>query len=374
MRQPVTRLACFLGLLSVSLYNWHRWGKDKAVLAQAANPPPVPAPDRWRELPLVSVLVAAWNETENVEQHIHSFLTLRYRRKELILCAGGNDGTYRLARRYQGRQVTILRQQDGEGKQRALARSLTLARGDIIFLTDADCFLDDEAFERTLFPVASGEEEACSGSSRPQAGQMSNPFVVAQAASDIYSSLQGREYASGLLGRNCAVRRSLLEASRGLEVYAPAGTDYVLAKEMLNHGARICHEPHSRVVTRYPDSLQEYVRQQRRWLRSVVLHGRRYRASVEVRASLCTSLIGAVMLLLPLVGLLIRPWLLLAWGLLLVHALLARLRYLHFVSALLERRLHLLDLVWQGPQLLLDFVAWTQPLADYVQKRNFWKW
>lgn len=373
-RHAAERLAWTLSLLGVILYNWRRWRQDEAFLAQKGKPPPWPPPHRWRTLPPVSVLVAAWNEAENVERHIHSFLALRYPHKELILCAGGPDGTYALSRRYKGPQVTILRQRYGEGKQRALARCFSLARGDIVFLTDADCFLDDEVFERTLYPVATGEEEVCSGSSRPLAQQMNNPFVVSQAASHLYTSLHKPEYVSGLLGRNCALRRMLLQASCGLEAFAPAGTDYVLAKEVLNCGARIRAVPHSRIRTRYPDSAKRYVRQQRRWLRSVAVHGWRYGAKHEMCTSLRTSLTGAIMLLLPLVGFQARPWLLRVWSLLLLQALLARLRYLCFLSSMLERPLRVGDVVWQGPLLLLDFVAWTQPLADYVRKRNMWEW
>src|SRR5262249_44241137 len=184
----------------------------------------------------VSVLVAAWNEATNIDRHIQSFLELRYPNKELILCAGGGDSTYQQASRWSNAQVAVLKQQPGEGKQRSLRRCLKRAGGEVIFLTDADCMLSDEAFERTLHPVVCGVEQACSGTHRPFPEQIVKPFVTIQAASQIYSAMHGPAYSAGLSGANCAIERSLLERSGGLNVSATTGTDYVLAKMLTRAG------------------------------------------------------------------------------------------------------------------------------------------
>ena len=88
-----------VGLVGVAFYNWRQWQKDKAFLAVRSEPEPLPPLETWPELPLVSVLVAAWNESEHIDRHIQSFLALRYPHKELVLCAGGNDDTYERAAR-----------------------------------------------------------------------------------------------------------------------------------------------------------------------------------------------------------------------------------------------------------------------------------
>lgn len=362
-----------LGLAAVAAHNWRLWQRDKAFLAQRAAPEPLPPLREWPELPLVSVLVAAWNEAANIDRHIESFLALRYPHKELVLCAGGDDGTLERAARRAGRSVKVLRQEPGEGKQRALARALAETRGEIIFLTDADCRLADEPFERTLRPVAAGEEQVATGGSRPFDGQLADPFAFTQAASQLYSAMHGPDYAPGILGRNCAVRRTLLERTAALDAPAPTGTDYVLAKTLAAAGAAIRQAPHSRMPTEYPTTARQYLRQQRRWLRNVVLHGRRFGATDEVRASLRTSLTGVGMLLLPL-GALISPWLAAVWGVMFGQALCARLRYLGFTAAVLGRSARPRDFAWQGPLLLLDFAAWTGPLIDYARQRGRWVW
>src|SRR5205823_4146563 len=106
-------------------------------------------------------------EADLLAQHIESVLVLSYPDKEYILSAGGSDGTYAIARRYEERGVVVLEQQPGEGKQRALRQCFRQATGEIIFFTDADCLLDDESFERLIIPLANGEAEAATGTARP---------------------------------------------------------------------------------------------------------------------------------------------------------------------------------------------------------------
>lgn len=363
-----------LGLVVAAAINYRLWRRDRAFLNARPEPESTPPPDEWPETPLVSVLVAAWNEAANIERHIGSFLALRYPRKELALCAGGDDGTYEIACRYAGPTVKVLWQLPGEGKQRALARAFAETSGAIIFLTDADCLLADEPFERTLWPVATGGEQVATGGYRPTDAQISDSLVFSRAAAQIYASWHGPEYISGISGANCAVQRALLVETMALDVPAPTGTDYVLAKTLLAAGARIRHVPESLMPTEYPTTARAYLRQQRRWLRNVALHGRRFGTVDEVRTSLRTSLVGLTMLLLPGLGALLSPWLLALWGALMGQAFFARLRYLAFAVEALERPVQPEDVIWQPALALLDFVAWMQPLKDYLPRKDRWRW
>ena len=363
-----------VGFVGVVLYNWHLWQQDKKLLAEKGTPPPLPPLEDWPALPLVSVLVAARNEADFIERHIESFLSLRYPHKELVLCAGGEDGTFELASRYVGPQVKVLHQESGEGKQRALARAFDETRGEVIFFTDADCLLADEPFERTVWPVVTGEEQVATGSSQPLGEQVRDPFAFTQAATQVYSAMRGPKYAPGILGRNCAVARSLLQATAALDAPAPTGTDYVLAKTLDAAGVRIRQVPESRMLTEFPSTACVYLRQQRRWLRNVVVHGRRFGATDEVRAALRTSVTGLVMLLLPGLGALLSPWLIVVWSVLYGQALAARFRYMGFAGAVFSRQVRARDVVVQSPLLVLDFVAWAQPLVDYVRQRDRWGW
>ena len=364
-----------VGLAAVAFYNWRQWQKDRRRLEAMHPPAPLPPLTDWPALPMISVLVAAWNEEAFIQRHIESFLALRYPHKELILCAGGEDATYEIALRYAGPQVRVLRQAPGEGKQRALARAFPYSQGEIIFFTDADGEFTDDAFERTLWPAIAEDEFVVTGSSQPLPQQLSDPFVFTQVASQIYNHYWlPSDYGSGILGANCAVKKQLLATTHALEKPAPTGTDYVLAKTLLAAGERIRLAPTSRMPTHFPENFRDYLRQQRRWLRNVAIYGRRFGAMDEVWASVRTSLLAVAMLFMPWVGLLMAPWMVSVWIILMVQAWLARVRYLVFGSKILGRSVQIKDIVWQPLLMIIDFLAWASPLLDYFSPRQRWRW
>ncbi len=362
----------FGGLAGISAIQRRRWRQDKTCLVRAQSVPLPPPLDEWPHLPKVSALVAAWNESGYIDRHIQSFLSLPYPRKELVLVAGGEDGTYALAKRYVGDQVKVLVQHPGEGKQRALRRGFDLAGGEIIYLADADCRFDETSFEAAIWPIAAGAEQAASGTSQPYPEDLGDPFIVSQAASHIYAAYHAGEYAPGLLGRNCAVARDLLAESGGLALPAPTGTDYVLAKALVRSGAQIRQVPYSRVSSRYPRRRRDYVRQQHRFMWNVWFYGLRSQAPAESRSILVNSLVGLGMLLLPLLALIGGSFLWAVWGLLLAYASLSRLRYLRFIEKLLDFRAH--KLAWLGAPLflLLDFAIWAGLLPQLLKQQRKW--
>lgn len=326
----------------------------------------------------VSMLVAAWNEADLIERHIESVLSLRYPDLEYVVAAGGRDGTYSLALRYERPAVTVLRQEAGEGKQRALRRCLERASGSVLFLTDADCLLDDDSFERTLEPVLLGVCEAATGGSRPLPEQIGTSVLVDYRWSvDTYVDATTPAIASGLLGRNAAVLRSSVDATGGFSASVPSGTDYHLARALIAQGSTIRHVRASEVATRYETHLGAYAHRQRRWLRNVVLWGRTFGAHDAVAASLRSSAVGATMLALPPAALLIGKAALSLWALALLHASLSKIRYIAFAAAL--HRPVGPTVSWKlvlaaAPLSLLEFAVSVLPLLDYLvpSRRSTW--
>ena len=171
----------------------------------------------------VSVLVAAWNESEHIQKHIESFLNLRYPKKELILCAGGTDDTLAIAKTFIAENIVVLEQLPGEGKQKALRRCYDKAKGSIIFLTDADCYLDDSSFERTLAPVLINSCDVTTGTSQPTEEMLKNIFIASQMASQLYGVMFTGKYVNGIFGRNCAIKTGILKTLKPLKRLLPLG-------------------------------------------------------------------------------------------------------------------------------------------------------
>jgi cellulose synthase/poly-beta-1,6-N-acetylglucosamine synthase-like glycosyltransferase len=361
-----------LGIAAVAVYNWRLWQRDKALATRLlAEHPPAP---KLARTPKVSALVAAWNERDRIEAHIHSFLALSYPEIELILCAGGTDGTLERARRYAGERVIVLEQQPGEGKQHALARCLERASGEVIYLTDADCVYVNEALTRLLAPLINEGEQVTSGGSRPldeQAGKLLPSYMWAV---DVVSEARRPAYFVGLYGRNAALTRCAIDQIGGLDFPARTGTDYHLAQRLNAVGLAIRHVGTSVVPSEYPETLGHYRRQRSRWLRNLLLYGPQYGAHRDVWATLKTVVTGAGMLIAPLVAVAGAHVVLLPWLLLLAHAMGAKLRYALFAARLYQRPVAPGLLVALAPLTLIDFAIWALPIFDLLHPERRKRW
>lgn len=323
-------------------------------------------PARFDRRPRVTVLVAAWNEADTIQAHVASVRALRYREVEYVLVAGGTDGTYEAAAVAMGGWGILLRQKAGDGKQRALRRGLARASGDVIYLTDGDCVLEDDAFERVVAPVANGAA-AATGRSRPLDDQLARrPEVRCQWAPHYVAESRLGDTSPGLLGRNCAVNRTALREAGDFAEDVATGTDYHLARKLAERGHRIAFARDSFVATEMPLGVGAYVRQQRRWLRNHWVHGRASRDGAAVQHAVRTWLVAGTLLGLPLVATVVARPLLWLWLALLAHGAAARVRYVAAVSTAERLPTRPSALLIAPFWFVVDVVAWWLSLIDVV--------
>ena len=369
-----------LGLALSATFNQRQRRRDQARAIAIATPDPAPLllP---QVTPFVSVLGAAWNEARLLPDFVASFRALDYPNRELVLCAGGDDGTFALAEGLANQpNITIVKQLPGEGKQAALRRALSHCQGEIIVLTDADCALDAQGFNHLIAPIIAGEAQATSGRWQPFAERMANPLVAYQAAVDLYvDSLRG-ELADGLLGANCAVSRWALRETGDFFAEVATGTDYHLAQELWRMGYPIRFVWGSCVRAEYAEDWSNYQRRHARWLRNILIHEHDLPLTdrLDSRRTLCTAAIGFAMLLAPLTGLFApRRWrtaLYSLWLVGFVHALGARLRYLAFAHDLGAVTWRPATLLWLVPITLFDFYTWASSLFTMLNPRQRNRW
>ena len=359
------------GLVGVAAYNVWQWRRDKRRVDRRLQVPSMPP---LSQRPAISALVAAWNERDDIDDHIRSFLELRYHDIQLILCAGGADGTLERATRYACERVIVLEQRAGDGKQRALARCLEQATGTIVYLTDADCRYSDEALLRLIAPLVLHGEQAATGALRPLDSQRDTLLPTYLDAVHVAPSIRRPRYVEGLQGANAAIWRHALDRSGGLGFAAPIGTDYQLAGRLRRAGINIRYVPESAVPTRYPETAGSYLRAQSRWLRNVLVHAPRRRGHRDLVAAARTIGIGAVMVAAPLPALIVGGIPLVMWTLLFGHALLSKLRYV-FLAARLRGHRPPTRLLASLPVLtVLDFVAWAMPIVDVLGSKKRYQW
>jgi cellulose synthase/poly-beta-1,6-N-acetylglucosamine synthase-like glycosyltransferase len=92
-------------------------------------------------LPTVSILIAAYNESQVIEATLQNKLSLDYPPDKLeiiIISDGSTDGTDEIVERFVCKQVRLLRQEPRAGKTSALNMAITQATGEIVMFSDAN--------------------------------------------------------------------------------------------------------------------------------------------------------------------------------------------------------------------------------------------
>jgi cellulose synthase/poly-beta-1,6-N-acetylglucosamine synthase-like glycosyltransferase len=298
-----------LGLCFSAYRQWKRLSTQRSNQSEGTLPQLSPL----TKYPRVSLLIPAWNESRYISQCLRSALRLGYPNKEIITCAGGQDDTYQIAKTFELQGVAVLEQTPGMGKQKALRRSFEQSSGEIIYLTDADCLLEDAGFEATIAPILAGEEQVSSGYFEPFPSERSNLLVEYQWRQHAQWQHDHSIYATTLDGRNSAIKREVLDAVQGFTSPAPIGTDYTLSKLITSRGYRIRSLPHSRVKTHYPGTIPGYLRQLSRWFRNRLVLGLRYQAWDDVLTSLRAGGSACILLGMPLLGWFGSPLLFSLW-------------------------------------------------------------
>lgn len=101
---------------------------------------------KGEDLPTVTLLVAAYNEAELIEEKIKNTLALNYPKDKIqfiFTTDGSSDSTPDQVRKYP--EITLLHIDVREGKMAAIKRAIPAIKGEITVFTDANTFLNKDA-------------------------------------------------------------------------------------------------------------------------------------------------------------------------------------------------------------------------------------
>ncbi len=114
------------------------------------------------ENPLVSCMVAVWNEGEEIRNCVESLLEQTYKEKEIIFVNDGStDNTGKILDEYARKGLIRVIHQKNAGKKRALGRAMREAKGEIFAFSDSDSTWAPDAIEKIVpifkhFPKVGG--------------------------------------------------------------------------------------------------------------------------------------------------------------------------------------------------------------------------
>lgn len=99
-----------------------------------------------------TIIVPAYNEEKTIGKTIQSILDLNYPKNKLkviVVDDGSTDNTYKIAKRYESRQVTVLKKKNG-GKATAMNLALKRCKTELVGGLDADSFVSPDALKRII--------------------------------------------------------------------------------------------------------------------------------------------------------------------------------------------------------------------------------
>ena len=206
--------------LAVVFYTYMGYGivlylavKLKELLRKPASPT---LPDD-RDLPELTLFIAAYNEEAVVDAKMRNCLELDYPPEKLHILwvtDGSDDDTVRRLSRWP--QATVLHQPERRGKTAALNRGMAHVTTPLTVFTDANTLLNREALKKIVQSFTRPEVGCVAGEKRVQAGEEGNAASGGEGLYWKYESalkgLDARLYsAAGAAGELFAIRSSLFE-------------------------------------------------------------------------------------------------------------------------------------------------------------------
>lgn len=226
--------------------------------------------------PLVSVLLAGFNEADSLRRSARSLREQTLDGLELIVIDDGSTDdmvNQALALKREGLIDRVLSTGIRGGKSSAVNLGLQHCSHGLVAVADVDTSFDRDAFEKLVAPLAD-----------PSVGAVSGNLAVRNASGSMLTRFQALEYLTSIsLGRRFTAmlgilpivsgafgifRRTAVESVGGWEV--GPGEDADITEKLRVAGWRIEFAPHAWAMTDVPARFPAFVRQRLRWNRSVI--------------------------------------------------------------------------------------------------------
>ena len=224
--------------------------------------------------PPVSIIVPAYNEEENIAETIEGLLKMNYPEFEIIVVDDGStDGTYQVAKRYEGKRVKVFRKENG-GKASALNFGLKHVKYDFVACMDADSVPSKNAL-REIMKLFHDENV---GAVTP-ALLVYKPknwvekfqwaeYITSEAIRRMYDYMDAQYVTPGPLS---VYRKKVLDEVGPFDEKSIV-EDLEMALRIQRAGYRIAHASKAPVYTKTPKTWRGLIKQRIRWNLGAVEH------------------------------------------------------------------------------------------------------
>jgi len=221
-----------------------------------------------KKYPKISIIMPAYNESENIIKSIKSAKSVDYPKNKLeiiVVDDKSEDNTYEQAKKVQGKLVKVFTKKHG-GKARAVNYGIKKSSGEIIMVLDADTFPDKKCLKNIV-------------------GYFEDPKIMAALPlqkiwrpRNLLEKCQVMEYTTiGLIKKaffimgsmNCTpagafVRKSFLKKHGGFATNTLT-EDFEMGMKIQSKNYQVAQSLDSQVYTVVPNKIKKLIRQRVRW-------------------------------------------------------------------------------------------------------------
>ena len=230
------------------------------------------------EMPLISIIIPAWNDEKVLPATLDSFKNIDYPkdRCEIVVVAGGSDGTYRVAEEYQKGMEDfsgfILLNQEPRGKNAALQKGLNERnkKSDFVVLLDADTMLEKDWLKKITKEFEMKNFSVINGNYYPikKINSVSAYFLYEKIK---YKKIDKIPTLFG--GGGIVFKREVLDNEDLLELFNEdmlVGVDYYLGTKLIEKDYSIGFAEDAKAYTYLPSTIKEFIEVGSRWINALL--------------------------------------------------------------------------------------------------------
>jgi len=234
-----------------------------------------------KDLPPISILIAAYNEEKTIYQTLHSIYTQRYPSEfeVIIVSDGSKDKTVENIEKFQKnnnvKNIIVIDNEQNKGKALVLNQGLEYCNNELIVCVDADSTLHDKALEKIIFTMVGSDENY---------GAVAGTILCKNYKDTFMAKLQYWDYLVGIssVKRIQSMYQGTLVAQGAFSVYKKSilkeiggwpdkiGEDIVLTWNILSKDHKVGHAENAICFTNVPETYKAFYNQRKRWSRGLI--------------------------------------------------------------------------------------------------------
>ncbi len=233
--------------------------------------------DTGPALPGITILVAAYNEAENIASTIDSIARQRYPGplQVIVINDGSTDATAAVLASIEHPWLQVVTLEKNAGKSNALNIGLGMTRCRLTVTVDADSYLYRDALRHLVGRYLSDP---------PTTKAVAGAVLVRNSRKNLVTRIQEWDYFHGIaaIKRLQSLYQGTLVAQGAFSLYETAtlrelggwadtvGEDIVLTWAILERGHRVGFAENACVFTNAPESWGQFIKQRQRWSRGLI--------------------------------------------------------------------------------------------------------